>query len=226
MSIACHNDRKASALVRQQVKKDTVYKIGSFLIVADSSMNIDVINKKEPVKSITSKGDTLYNDKDTLILGDFHKVKYEGVYKKYVSKYTFTMFRINDIYKGKLAQPNFSDCPKDLKRDKDFRTTIMEGCEKGINFAGHYTIVEWFCGAECSFMDVVDRINGKIYQELPMDTVDGYYGSKYSIDSRMIIVNSSLIDDHPDFFPGYYLYREWERPTIYEWNGTGFRKIE
>src|ERR1039458_1172237 len=49
---------------------DTTYKIGSYLIRVAKWMKYDVIDRHNPNPVIISKGDTLYKDKDTLILGD------------------------------------------------------------------------------------------------------------------------------------------------------------
>jgi hypothetical protein len=32
---------------------------------------------------------------------------------------------------------------------RSYRTVILEGSAKGVNFAGHYTIVHWGCGSSC-----------------------------------------------------------------------------
>ncbi len=202
----------------QNGKGEIIYTIGSFLIEAKQVMKYEVIDKKHPSKTRISKGDTLVNDGDTLILGDFQELDGEGVYKKYYSKLDFNMFKVQNIYRGKLASPDFKANPG----ARYFRTAIKRGCdEQGVNFAGHYTIVEWGCGTECLEMAVVDRINGRIYN-VPFDTNDGHWGSKYTINSRMAIINYYLFEDSTHH-PGYYIYKDYyQKPVVYVWNDSVF----
>lgn len=181
---------KASA-----IPKDTIYKRGIFLIPSRGKTNIDLIEKGKPLKHRTSKGDTIYEDKKYLILGD-DNVCMGQVFKKYHLKYRFSSFAAG-IYKGKLAKPDF-------KTDKDawlFRTQIRMQCqEEGINFAGHYTIAMWGCGSPCQQIAIIDRINGKIYYS-HIPEVNGALGwqLKYKADSRLIIVNADLLAEHKGY---------------------------
>jgi hypothetical protein len=212
---------RGKPMATQNGEGGTTYKIGTYLIDAKQDMKYDVIDKKHPSKTRISKGDTLISDGDTLLLGDFQKLDGEGVYKKYYSKLDFNMFKVHNIYKGKLAGPDFKTNPD----ARYFRTMIRQGCdEEGVNFAGHYTIVEWGCGTECLEMAVVDRINGRIY-DVPFDTIDGHWGSKYSIDSRMAIINYYLFEDST-YHPGYYIYRDYQKPAVYVWKDSVFKRIE
>ena len=43
-----------------------------------------------------------------------------------------------------------------------FRTRLRTGAVDGPNFAGHYTIVAWGCGASCIDWGVVDAVNGQV----------------------------------------------------------------
>lgn len=45
----------------------------------------------------------------------------------------------------------------------NFQKRIRGEAKKGPNFAGHFTIVMWSCGSDCSNLAVVDLQNGKIY---------------------------------------------------------------
>ncbi|MBS1914051.1 MAG: hypothetical protein JST22_18840 [Bacteroidetes bacterium] len=44
-----------------------------------------------------------------------------------------------------------------------FRTAITAGAKEGPNFAGHYTVVTWGCGAGCQMFAIVDAKNGKVF---------------------------------------------------------------
>ena len=203
---------------QEKENKDSIYKIGYYLFEADKDLVFDFYNNDAPPSKLKSKGDIMYSDNDVTLLADKMVLP---IYKKIIQAYDFDMFKVKDIYKGKMAKPN-------LKTDPDsygYRTRIREGCDiDTINFAGHYTIVEWGCGMECVDLAVVDRINGRVFYStkyIPFDIEDGHWLSQYRSDSRMIIVNSGVLED----FPGYCL-QTWQKPAIYEWKGTGFVKLK
>lgn len=167
--------------------------------------------------SVVSKVDTLLNSEDYLILSekagivkvvsesqleefpDFEiMIGYRGdiviakgleyddvqLFRKYNPQTTFEDYPAK-IYKGPLADPDFSTDP-DAKR---FITRITKGCEEGINFAGHYTLITWGCGSPCQSGVVVDRKTGAIY--------GGYgtaLGAEFKTDSRLLIRNVGAID--------------------------------
>jgi hypothetical protein len=202
-----------------EIKYDSIYKVGDFLFEGTKNLFFDFYKNNNPPKKFKSKGDTLYHDEDYTILTDY---KLTGnVYKKTNFKHTFEMYKTNDLYNGKLARPNFKSDPSSIH----YRTVIKNTCKTGgINFAGHYTIAEWGCGLECEMLAVVDRISGKVFYSntyLPFDSMDGHWGAKYRKDSRMIIINSFVLDD----YPGYQL-QDYHQVEIYKWNGNGFVKIE
>jgi hypothetical protein len=211
---------------------DTIFYNSRFLVFGSKEMNIDYIPATEKSYKITSKGDTLFHDYLTTILGD--KKYNTEVYVKYYSKYKFSKFLVDSIYQGKLATPNVSIIKNnkywesikkcnylDINQWKEY---LISRCkENGINFAGHYTIVEWGCGCQCQIMAIIDRISGKIYfPDIPDDHIDGYYGAQYHKDSRMIIANSAILED----YKGYYLKYFDCYPKIYEWRDTIAKRLE
>jgi hypothetical protein len=203
-------------------QRDTIYKHGDFLIEATGPMKIDFITKGKRFKQRTSKGDTLYHDSKYTILGERSKLMYTAVYKKYRSKYKFSMFRVRAMYKGRLAPPDFKTDPK----ARLFKTEIRDQCKDyGINFAGHYTVIEWGCGTECESIAIVDRISGAIfYSGIRHSTGDeAFNGVKYKPGSRMMVMNSYSLDNHK----GYELVRDYKfmRTHVMEWTGSGFKKL-
>ena len=46
-----------------------------------------------------------------------------------------------------------------------FRTMIREAAAKGPNFAGHFTVAEWGCGAGCVSVAIIDAATGSIYRD-------------------------------------------------------------
>ena len=90
--------------------------------------------------------------------------------------------------------------------DRNFRTRIREGAEKGPNFSGHYTVVEWGCGTGCVVFVVIDAASGRVYHAMPFDslsvpyegTADGrvYKGPVYRLDSSLLIADGCPEDLH------------------------------
>src|SRR5260221_11711229 len=53
---------------------------------------------------------------------------------------------------------------------KTFRTVMREDELAGPNFADHYTVAVWGCGAGCILFSIVDAISGKVY-DFPFGSV-------------------------------------------------------
>jgi hypothetical protein len=192
---------------------DSIYKIDDFLFEAKKNAKFEFIAKGQKPK-LKTKGDTLYSDDQIVMLGDFQEIVSSGIYKQFAFKSQFDNFKVDKVYKGQLAPPNFTTDPD----AKYFITRIKEGCkETGVNFAGHYTIVEWGCGTFCKQMAIVDRISGQIiYSQIPFDTVDGHFGTNYKIDSRMLIINTEALTEFDDYEPGYIRFDSLRKPAVYE----------
>ncbi|MCW3127658.1 MAG: hypothetical protein JWO03_3316 [Bacteroidetes bacterium] len=144
-----------------------------------------------------------------------------------------TPFKFEDftvkIYKGKLAAPRFDS--SEFANDKEYVKFITDGCqENNINFAGHYTIIEKSCGAECQFIFIVDRISGRIIEDLCLDgnmhgdtcLSDGRYGYRYYPNSLMLMTNTELFTDSA--MSQYYEY--YCKPEIYKWSDGHFTKLQ
>jgi hypothetical protein len=202
---------------------DSIYKIGDYMFEAKKNAKFEFVKKWGKPKGKT-KGDTLYFDNEIVLLGNKNEITSPGIFKKFKFKSHFNDFKIDTIYKGKLAKPNFATDPD----AKYFITRIKEGCRNiGVNFAGHYTIVEWGCGCLCQEMAIVDRINGEIiFSQIPFDTVDGHSGTDYKIDSRMLIINTEALSEFDDYEPGYKRYNYWRKPAVYEIKEGKLKRIE
>ena len=72
---------------------------------------------------------------------------------------TFEQFHVDKLFTGKASPPVIRTAD-----DRMFRTMIREGAKDGPNFAGHYTIVLWGCGAGCVSVAVIDAAAGRIYR--------------------------------------------------------------
>ena len=69
----------------------------------------------------------------------------------------FSNYPVRQIYQGKPAAPILS------KDQRWYRTVIREGAKSRVQFAGHYTVPVFGCGAGCAGFYVVDSISGKVY---------------------------------------------------------------
>ncbi|WP_157494186.1 hypothetical protein [Fulvivirga imtechensis] len=174
-----------SSTTEIQIKKnelDTLLNTNDYLILGDKLAKVKVVNENEVDNFPTFE--ILIGYRNDVIIGE--NIDYDNlrIYKKYQPQTSFKDYPA-DIYKGKLADPDFSTDPG----SKKFVTRIKNECANGINFAGQYTLVTWGCGSPCQSGVVVDRKTGKIY---------GGYGTalsaKFKRDSKLIIKNVGAID--------------------------------
>src|ERR1700743_182434 len=73
-------------------------------------------------------------------------------------QFPFSQYSVTSIFKGAPAKPQLTS-----ETARRFRTVISEGANKGPNFAGHYTVVTWGCGADCASFAIVDALTGKVF---------------------------------------------------------------
>ena len=69
----------------------------------------------------------------------------------------FSDYPVSQIYQGRPAAPILS------KSQRWYRTVIRERAKSRVQFAGHYTVPIFGCGAACTGFYLVDSINGKVY---------------------------------------------------------------
>ena len=69
-------------------------------------------------------------------------------------------------------------------------------------------------------------INAIIYSQIPFDTVDGHSGTRYKIDSRILIINTEALSEFDDYEPGYKRFDSWRKPAVYEIKDGGLKQIE
>ena len=143
---------------------------------------------------------------------------------RYYSKLRFSMFPVDKLYNGKLANPNLKTCSSGSTTNRVY----VDACHKnGVNFAGHFTIVELDCGCMCTAIAVVDRISGKIFAHQVFDAEGGHFGMRYRINSTMIILDSEWLDEMNYWDHSAYYRSKWPlRPSIYEWRDSIFVKLD
>ena len=198
-------------------QQDTVYQRGDFLIECWGKTNIDLIVKGKKMPHLTSRGDTIFEDDKYLILGN-DDICTGRIFKRYHPKYKFASFPILK-FKGKLVKPDF-------KTDKAaywFRTQIRDQCrQKGINFAGHYTLAMWGCGSPCQQIAIIDRRDGRIYfSELHEINNELAFELNFTANSKLIIVNSDLLFEHK----GYVDYTGPVNLVFFVWNNNKARRL-
>jgi hypothetical protein len=191
-------------------KIDTLINTTDYLIIGNNKAEIKIINDKDSLKFPNFK--VVDKKNNVLIIAkNLDETKFE-VYEKLNPKYDFDKYK-TEIHNGKLAEPDFSSYPE----AKRYITRIKEECKNGINFAGKYTLVIWGCGSPCQSGVIVDRINGKIYANY-----FSAFGSEFRKDSRMIIINSGLIDEETKLIN----FHNMVELSVELWNGTEFIKAE
>lgn len=116
-------------------------------------------------------------------------------------------------FKGKPAAVRLA-----TREAQKYRTMIREGAREGPNFAGHYTLVEWGCGAGCVQFAVVDAKTGAVFMPPfyvgPRALVERETGEpeeplQFRVDSRLLIVSGSRNEKGE----GTYYYK-WERNRL------------
>jgi hypothetical protein len=74
--------------------------------------------------------------------------------------YPFELYGTGAIYQGKLRYPDFRNRDHEFA---SFRTRIKGGVQQGVNFAGHYSLIQFGCGTGCTQVLVTDVSTGKVY---------------------------------------------------------------
>nr|WP_294859707.1 hypothetical protein [uncultured Fluviicola sp.] len=212
---------------RPEMRRDTLLNTQKFLVIGHKAMKLDCIYRNEKNQPIMSKGDTLFADSEAILLGNRRYQVTTWISVRYKSAFHFSQFKVNPVTGKKLKLPDLTDVKAPFcsyLNEKEWKAYVKSEClTQGVNFAGHYTIVEWGCGSMCQNMCIVNRLTGKISFPNITDThIDGYYGVRYQRNSRMLLTNSGLLEETP----GYY-YADWGiYPEIYEWKNERAVRLE
>ncbi|WP_436637642.1 hypothetical protein [Microbaculum sp. FT89] len=100
-------------------------------------------------------------------------------------QFIFSDYPPHEHFTGQPRLPDFSGRDSDYRM---YRTRIREGAARGVNFAGHYSIVEIGCGTSCRFAFVVDLRTGEV-GSFPHGGEENYQMKLlYSPDSRLLKV--------------------------------------
>jgi hypothetical protein len=129
--------------------------------------------------------------------------------------FPFSKYPVTSTYHGAPAPPRLS-----TPDERRFRTLITEGAKKGPNFAGHYTVVTWGCGAACASFAIVDAITGGVFTPpfgVSFESADGQFykesGLYYQLDSSLFVIQGA---------PGEKAYAQY----LYRWTGNNLEEIQ
>lgn len=70
----------------------------------------------------------------------------------------FGDFPAGDRFAGKPSLPQLS-----TPQARRFRTLLRDEAARGPNFAGHYTVARWGCGAGCISWAIIDARGGRVW---------------------------------------------------------------
>jgi hypothetical protein len=101
-----------------------------------------------------------------------------------------------------------------------FRTQLRDQAKSGPNFAGHYKIAQWGCGAGCVDWAVIDSQTGKVTFTKTWEAHDRTQSLGevlvYRRDSRLLIIEGGPAENPNDHNTGL---------TYLLWNGKAFKKL-
>ncbi|MFM0028849.1 hypothetical protein PQR70_21605 [Paraburkholderia madseniana] len=101
----------------------------------------------------------------------------------------FEDFAVSDTFAGKAAKVRLVSAD-----DKEYATRIREASRQKPNFAGHYVLASWGCGASCVSTVAIDAKTGRVTW-LPFTVccwdVDVQEPIEFRRDSSLLVVHGS-----------------------------------
>jgi hypothetical protein len=108
-----------------------------------------------------------------------------------------------------------------------FRTVLRDGVAKGPNFAGHYAVVVWGCGASCSDLALVDTKSGEVHfdsnardiytghvEDEPDEVSVQFWAARFQLNSRLLIVVGMPNEDESR-----------DGVTYFDWTGSRLKLL-
>lgn len=126
----------------------------------------------------------------------------------------FEDYPVRRVYAGRRA-PVLLDADSRM-----FRTRLREAARGRPNFAGHYTVALWGCGAGCVTGALVDAKTGRVYwlprqAWLDYDAGLDFEPVRFRSDSRLLIMFGTRDESDDAEFGTHY----------YEFDGSRFRHL-
>src|SRR2546423_14662404 len=120
------------------------------------------------------------------------------------------------VFKGRMAALKLNG-----SEARNFRTRLREGAQQGVNFAGHYTVVQWGCGAGCLQVAFIDAKTGAVFFPEKLNGFGvWFWGEKdydavqFKPDSRLLVVSG---------FPASEGGKDEPKSGLHYYEGTGRR---
>ena len=129
----------------------------------------------------------------------------------------FEQYSVIEIFHGPPVAVDITS----TKLARAYRTQLSEGAKKGPNFAGHFTLVSWGCGASCQTWAIVDARTGKVFESTAQSTA----GAEFYPNSRLLILDSpkavrDTLGGPPPADCSY-----CGTPDAFEWTGAEWRAV-
>ena len=122
----------------------------------------------------------------------------------------FAKYPVEARYRGPQAAPSLRPGTAAWQ----FRTRIREAARQPANFAGHYVLATWGCGAECVSYTIINVKTGAVYfynrtvccwgTAVP----DDFEPVRGQLDSRLLICTGRIDEQGPNK-PHSYLFSKW-----------------
>jgi len=97
---------------------------------------------------------------------------------------SFGKFTVEYVFSGQTSLPDFSG------RDRRFslyRTRLIDGLRQGPNFAGHFSVIQFGCGTQCTVAFIANNKTGRVH-EFPRGGEDNLeLQLAFQLDSRLLI---------------------------------------
>lgn len=127
----------------------------------------------------------------------------------------FKEYPVDEIYKEKNAPLVLT------QKDREFRTKLREAANEKPNFAGHYILTTWGCGAECVMGALVDAKTGKVYW-LPHticcwgnDVDDKFNPVEFRLESKLVVFSGLRNEKEGDNGAHFYKFDDGRFTHIY-----------
>jgi hypothetical protein len=106
----------------------------------------------------------------------------------------FADYPAANVFRGTPKSPVLSS-----RMARAFRTELRRQAASGPNFAGHYTLARWGCGAGCVTVAVIDAITGAV-QFAPFSIEDAWkdghvicgHGSEFELTSELLVAEGEV----------------------------------
>ena len=118
----------------------------------------------------------------------------------------FGDYPVSDVYTGPNAQVRLA-----TEADRTFRTRLRDASREKPNYAGHYVIATWGCGAECIHGAAIDVRTGEVIWWPATiccsshDMAANFEAVSFRLNSRLIVLTGLRNEKEGDDAAHYYI---------------------